>query len=226
VAQSQSYAAILKLSMPMFLANSIYLANQWIDTLMLGSLRGNEETGIYTVAMRIANVLGIILISVNSTTASKISRFYHQGNTSKFHNVIRTNSKIIFYTTTPILLLLCIGRDFLLSIFGAEYIAASFPILFLILGQYFAAISGSVGIILKLTGKHIAYQNIIIVSTIINILLNYLLIPSLGILGAAIATSTSTIALNLIAGVVVKKQYFIYTIYPLELIIKLFGEKH
>ena len=57
--------------------------------------------------------------------------------------------------------------------------------------------SGSVGVILNMTGKEKVFRNILSIALVINITLNILLITKFGIEGAAIASATSMIFWNL-----------------------------
>ena len=85
-----------------------------------------------------------------------------------------------------------------------------------------SAFSGSVGNLLQMTGKQFVFMKILIVGAIINIGLNYLLIPAdnpfselgiSGINGAAVASMCSIIFWNLSMVLVVKKQFGFLTVY-------------
>ena len=84
-------------------------------------------------------------------------------------------------------------------------------------GQLFAAFSGSTVILMNMTGKEKAVLYLLIISVVINLLLNYYLIPVLGINGAAFATSFSTILLNLLAVISIYRYtgFLTYPIFPL-----------
>ena len=67
--------------------------------------------------------------------------------------------------------------------------------------------SGSVGIILNMTGKEKIFRNILSIALVIKVTLNLLLIPRFGIEGAAIASATSMIFWNLYSVYYVYREY-------------------
>jgi len=73
--------------------------------------------------------------------------------------------------------------------------------------------SGSVGVIMQMTGHQKVYQNIVLIALILNIVLNFTLIPLYGILGAAIATVVSISSWNIIGAVYLKQKLNIRSYY-------------
>ena len=67
-----------------------------------------------------------------------------------------------------------------------------------------------------MTGKEISVRNILLGSVFFNIVFNYIMIPIYGINGAAIATASSTILWNLLAVIVLYRNYG-FTPYPINL---------
>jgi O-antigen/teichoic acid export membrane protein len=65
-------------------------------------------------------------------------------------------------------------------------------------GQFISSISGSVGFILNMTGKQNILQLTALISVVLNVTLNFMLIPMYGIGGAAISTAIAGILWNLL----------------------------
>ena len=101
--------------------------------------------------------------------------------------------------TFPVIVGLAILAMFLLGIFGENYDSATTSLRILLVGQLINALCGSVGVYLNMTKKQKVFQFILISALLINIVLNYILIPRYGMNGAAIATSTCMILWNLTA---------------------------
>ena len=88
--------------------------------------------------------------------------------------------------------------SYLLSFFGSEF-SKGYPVLLILLaGQTINAFSGSVGLIMTLTGHHVKAARIFGLSAVLNILFNAILIPYFGIIGAAIATAVTTALWNIV----------------------------
>ena len=63
-----------------------------------------------------------------------------------------------------------------------------------------------------MTGKQKTFQNIITISTIINIVLNFILIPNYGLIGAAISNVISICLWNFVSMIYVYKYYNVVTL--------------
>ena len=66
---------------------------------------------------------------------------------------------------------------------------------------------------MQMTGNQHLFQNIHLVAAILNVLLNYILIPISGIQGAAIASFFSVVFWNTIMVIIVKRKFGFITIY-------------
>lgn len=183
--------AILSVSFPMLLSSSMFLIMQWTDTIMLGMFRTGAEVGIYTVALRVAALTSISLFAVNSIAAPKFAEFYGSGDMKGLEKTVRHSTKMIFWSSLPVLVVLFLFPSLILGIFGPEFKTGVYALLILAVGQFVNAFSGSVGYILQMTGRQKAFQNIILVAAVINIALNAALIPRYGINGAAFASMVS-----------------------------------
>ena len=194
-------------SYPMMLSSSILLLMAWVDTLILGVYTSETDVGVFNVALKLALVTSIVIESVNSIVAPKISETYNNNLFKKFNVIVKQSTRIIFFTSLPIFILLLIFPEFLLSFFGSDFLSAKNTLMILLVGQIFNSSCGSVGLILQMTGKQKIVQNVLFFSLILNIVLNFILIPKFGYKGAAIASSSSIIFWNLILVFYVKKYY-------------------
>jgi O-antigen/teichoic acid export membrane protein len=190
---------ILDVSLPMLMTASFYLIMGHTDKIMIGIYRTTAEVGIYDVALKLATITSFTLAAINAIVAPKFAELHYQSKMEELKHVVRFSSKLIFWTSAPILIAYLIFPDFFMSIFGKGFIAGKRALILLAIGQFINAISGSVGFFLNMTGRQAILRNIIFVAAIINIVLNIALVPPLGITGAAIATTVSMGFWNLVA---------------------------
>ena len=80
------------------------------------------------------------------------------------------------------------------------------PMVILIGGTAVSALSGSVGFLMVMTKHQKEASVIITVSAVLNVVLNVLLIPRLGLVGAAVSTAATTVLWNLIMLVFVQRR--------------------
>ena len=217
---------IFNQSLPMMVSSSVLLLMSWTDSLMIGALTEGDykETavGIYNAAVKVALSATLIMSAVNSIVAPKISESYNNNRIKEFKLTIFNSTKLIFYTTLPILLIIFLFPGFILSLFGDQFAVPSAIAALLILtsSQAVNALSGSVGTILNMTGKQKVYGNILLVALAINIILNFILIDKnnyglelgiSGIEGAAVASATSLIFWNIYSVIYIYKKYNVVT---------------
>jgi len=95
-------------------------------------------------------------------------------------------------------IILAIFGKFALSLFGPEFVVTYVPLLILLCGRIVCALAGPVGLLMTMTAHQNLAGTIIAISTVINIALNICLIPSLGLIGAAISTAFSVSLGNIV----------------------------
>ena len=186
---------------------------QWIDIIILGYFETSNTVGIYSVVMKISLFSSVILFSINSIVASEFSRLYSLDKMVDLRVLIKKSSKIIFFITIPVLILIVYFSKSILGYFGYEFIMANKTLYILVAGQFINVLCGSVGYILMMTEKQNIFKNIMIFSTCVNIILNIVLIPKYSINGAAIASSISLILWNVISFSYIYRKYNISTIW-------------
>lgn len=213
IISSINYKTLLSISTPMLLSSSLAFIMQWTDTIMLGMFRTEAEVGIYAVALKVSMITSLTLFAINSIAAPKFAEFYGKGDIEGLGKVAQQSTKLIFWTSFPVLLIFFIFPSFILGIFGEEFKAGAVALIILTFGQFVNAISGSVGLILQMSGKQNIFQNIIVTAAIINIFLNSLFIPKFGIIGAAFASMLSMVFWNISSLVYIKKYFGFYIIY-------------
>jgi len=191
-----SYYQIFVRSYPMALSAIAYFIMQSVDIIILTAYEGFESIAYYSVAVKLATVTALALMSVNIVVAPKIAEIYSTNNFEKLNKLINDSARIIFIISIPVLILLFVFSDFMLGLFGANYVLAKEALLLLLCGQFFSSLCGPGAIYLNMTGKQKKLNTILILGLGINVVLNLMLIPIYGIEGAAAATLISMIFWN------------------------------
>ncbi len=211
---------LMHYSFPMLATSSFIFIMGWTDTLMLGYYNDKVDVGVYNVVIRIARIAIIAITSINLVLAPKISELYGNSQLDEMKQLITKSTKLIFIITVPLVIVIMVANKLVLSIFGEEFLIGGTALIIVMMSQLFNAISGSSGQVMNMTGNHKKLRNFTIYSGILNISLNFLLIPLYGIIGAAIATASSIIVLNLSSAIFVKRKLGIVTYFNPFLFIK------
>ncbi|MBL0339637.1 MAG: polysaccharide biosynthesis C-terminal domain-containing protein [Bacteroidetes bacterium] len=202
---------MLEHSLPMMLAASLLLISGWLNTIMLGIWSTESDVGIYSVILKISTLSTFVLMSINSIAAPRFAQLHAKGNKEGLNKYVGQISKVIFFTSIPIFIFIILFRDWLLGLFGEEFVVGSQALLITMLGQFFNVFAGSVGAILNMTGHQKAFRNILGISTIINVIACIIFIPLFGLLGSAIAGMIFMGCWNLISMLYIQLKFNIRT---------------
>lgn len=186
----------LRVAVPLFLIAGMQILITRLDIIMLGGVIGREQAGIYAAASRISDVVVFALASANSIVAPMIAGMYAKNDMQGLQKVMTSLAKGIFIFTIPLVVFIGIMGTTILGIFGPAYQAAYVPLIILVIGQMINALSGPVGFLMGMTGHQQQSLYIFSVATVLNIVLNLILIPSHGMFGAALATGITTVLWN------------------------------
>lgn len=205
-----NYWNIIKFSLPLLFAGILSVLINKTDTLMIGYLLTDADVGIYNIALKIARLSSFSLIAFNNMFAPIISSLYHENKISKLADMYKVITKWVVTFNLIAFSLVFIFRTEIMRIFGPEFIMGSKTLVLISLGQLVNAGVGAAGYINIMTGnqQYNLYTNII--SLILNITLNYTLIPIMGIEGAAIASFVSIGITNLMRLFFVYKEHKIH----------------
>ena len=184
-------------ALPLLFNDSAFVLLAQTDTLMTGAILGTFEAGIYSAAFKTAAGVSFMLMGVNAIAAPMFATLHTQGDYQGLQKLTSTVSRWMFYPTLIFALLLIFFGDRVLGLFGTEFIAARWSMTILILGQLVNVGAGSVGYLMEMTGHHRQCAFVLGCSAVLNLILNAILIPLLGILGAAIATATTMALWNI-----------------------------
>jgi O-antigen/teichoic acid export membrane protein len=186
----------------------------WTDTFILGLFRTAEEVGIYAAAQKTALLTGLIFTSFHAIFAPIASEFFSENKHRELDSLYKTVSKWIFALTLPLSSLLLLFPDGILNLFGKDYSHGAPALIILALGWLFHSTAATSGIVLTMSGRsrlHLLNFSFLLIT---NVLLNLLLVPKFGLLGAAIATSASAVMVDIVTVLEVR---FILKMFPLHI---------
>jgi O-antigen/teichoic acid export membrane protein len=192
----QLRAEWMTVSVPMLLISGANLLLQQTDIVMLGAMASKEQAGIYAVASRISALAVFGLAAANGIVAPLISSYYAQNRTDALRRLLALSAHGVFAFSLLVSVALWLAGPALLGMFGSEFVAGYAATSVLLVGQVINAGCGSVGFLMTMTKHQVAAAWILVMGAAINVVLNYVLIPPYGLLGAAWATAVSMVLWN------------------------------
>lgn len=186
----------------------------WIDSFMIGIFINAEELGIYHAAIPIALLLTFPLDIFRQLFFPLVTKEYSKGNINSVKELSKQVEKWVFVITTPFLILFVVFPGVFINLFfGSEYLLAENALRFLSIGVLFTSLFGISEDLLSIKGKSKLILLDILIGALLNIILNFILVPLYGISGAGFATMISLIILNLLFFI---QSYKYFTINPFQ----------
>lgn len=169
-----------------------------IDSLMLGS-RSFADAGIYTIALNISTALAVPFRALYKTAYPLIAEYWKEGATDKMLDFYRRTTRLNTALGAYLALGIGLNLPFIYSlIHRPAYAAGTVAVLLLLAGRLTDGITGVNGIIV-VTSPRYRYDllfNVGLSGLIIG--LNALLIPRLGLTGAALSNALALASINLL----------------------------
>lgn len=185
--------------LPLSFIAGMQVINREADIVMLGLLAGNEDVGIYRVAVQGAMLVSFTLTAINLVISPQITRLYQSGDLERLQLMVTWSTRVVLATALPVAVMLGLfGKPILTFMFGESYADGHLALAILCFGQVVNVAMGSVINLLNMTGHEQETAKGVLVAAVSNILLNFALIPLFGIEGAASATAISLIMWNVL----------------------------
>jgi O-antigen/teichoic acid export membrane protein len=207
---------MLKFGAQIFGANAINMINYQADIILIGFFLTATDVGYYAVAVGLSKFFWIIPQAIQTITYPATSEYWSNNNHSALQTMI---DKSIKYSTC-ILLPIGLGvgffaKDIITLIFSEGFIYAVLPLQILLVGTIInGAMQRPIGSILYSIELPELNLRIFASAAIANIILNLLLIPYLGIAGAAIATTISFLLITFLILLYTTKKVRVSINYP------------
>ena len=189
-----SLKELLRYSIPMAFSQFVFRLNAWMDIVMLGWLASDTDVGIYRIAVSLAMICSLPIHAIITIFNPIIVELVNKHDYEKLNGLLKLVTKWLLLFNLPVLMTFYLIPDIILMFFDKAYAPSRYPLEILVMGQLVWSACSIAMRLIPMSGY--ALLNLLngIIAGLLNIGLNYLLIPKYGSIGAAIATS-STLAL-------------------------------
>ena len=197
----------LRALLPFSFLGAASIITQKTDIVMLGWLTTASDVGVYNVVVQGSMLVSFGFTAMNSVLAPTIARLFVQEDMVRLQRLLSVSSIAILAIAVLVLgVLAAFGKPLLTTVFGQEFERGYAALLILGVGQLVNASVGSVGTFLSMTRHENDTLRAIVVAAIVNVVLNGVMIPLYGMVGAAVATMSSTVLWNIMMSVSVYKR--------------------
>lgn len=192
---------------PLMLASISGIILATVDRYMLSSMSGLENTAIYSLGYRIANTLKTIITTSLTMALSPLKMQYiNKPNNQRFYSKINTYTAFIFIL--GLLGVSLFSLEIIKTFTGSEAYWEAYSIIPIIsYSLFFGLLKDNTLIGLSITKRTKIIGTSIFITSLLNITLNYFLIPIWGIYGASSATLFSQLFFFLFISISSQKAY-------------------
>jgi len=182
-----------------------------IDTIMLRYLKDSSQVGIYYLAERDASALFFFQYIMSIIISPSIARLNIRDEKDKLQRVISRMVRWVMLFSLPAFVVMVAFSKPIIMLSGGEFLPGQTALIIICIGHIIDVAFGPVLNFVLMTGYE-KYNTIAMAISIgMNIVLNLLLTPRMGITGTAIAAASSTVFWNLYLFIIIYKKTGIRT---------------
>jgi O-antigen/teichoic acid export membrane protein len=178
--------------------NVVMAANAQVGTILLGALNGAADAGVFNVASRTTTFISFIMLAATYPLMPLVARLYAAGELRELQHIVVRTARVVLLFAAPTGLVLVIFGPTILSLFGAGFGDGATAVRILAIGELVNVLTGFGGLVLVMTGHEKDLARSVALGAVLNLGLTVLLIPIVGIDGAAIGTATGLVCSNLL----------------------------
>lgn len=204
--RSYRFGAWLKISLPLLVILFCELLLQNTDVLVISRFMSPTDVAIYYAAGKTMALIMFVHYAVGSAVANRFATLNARGDKEGLRAFVRDAVNWTFWPSLACaVLILALGKP-LLWLFGPQF-DGGYPVMcILVVGFLFRSSMGPAEYLLNMLGEQALCATVLFAAAVLNIALNFALVPAFGLIGAASATSISLVMLALMNSVVVWRR--------------------
>lgn len=166
----------------------------WLDIALIGYFLTRSDVGVYEVAWKVSVVVLIMSRALARSLFPVVSRLIEENRTREIEALIPKAMTVSLYLVIPACVgALLLGEEVLQVVFGPEYSESALVLVVLVAATVPEALQQVVGRTLLGLDRPELAARATGVAVLLNVVLNLLLIPSIGLIGAALATTVASL---------------------------------
>jgi len=176
-------------SWPLAVGSSFFLLLSNVDVLMIGYFMDPRSVGLYRAIQPLRQITTFVLASFTFLFLPLATQYYDNGELDALDQFYTISTKwVVTATFPPVLVFTLFAPDVVRVFFTAEYVPAAPALAVLTAGLFVRAIVGLNGDMAKAIDRPKIELYAVAIAVAVNVVLNVLLIPEYGIVGAAVGT--------------------------------------
>ena len=185
----------------------LYIIHTRIDIVILGLFQMPEEQiAFYNAALKLSDIALLPFAVLYTVTAPMYSKLYAANQRAELQLFFTRTTRLAFVVVSAILIILVLGGEWFLSLFGDSFKEGYNVLCVLCLAKFIHVFTGPVNYLLMMVDFEKEAAWTLLASVIITIILHVLWIPQNGIVGAAFATLVGLFCFEILVGYISYKK--------------------
>ncbi|BDD86887.1 flippase [Desulfofustis limnaeus] len=193
---------LLKSSWPLLLSGIAVMIYMKIDQIMLGQMIGDEAVGIYSAAVRISEIWYFVPMAIVASVFPAILEAKNRGEKQYYDRLQHLYDLMVWLAIAVALPMTFLSTAIVTLLFGDAYTQAGSVLAIHIWAAIFVFLGVASGKWFLIENRQIFSLQRAVFGAIVNVVLNLIMIPKFGVLGAAWATVFSQATASMLADLV------------------------
>jgi len=202
---------LIKRAIPFLGLNIFNLLDTRISIFLLGWLIDTSSVAIYSVVSKSTSLLSFGLIAFSQPIVRIVLQRHLVNDKLGMQRIVSQGAKLLAFIALPLALFFIIFGKWYLHLFSEEYVMGYVPLIILVIGELINVGTGIVGNFLAQLNYERLVSKVVVLSLVINIIIGLIAIPRYGVIGAAIAESSSMVIRNISLCIIAYKKTGINT---------------
>ena len=182
-----------KVSLPILMVEGFYLLLTSTDILVLQQFREPGDVAIYYAAAKTLTLIAFVHFAVSAAVAHRFSKYHVENDRESLRQILTDSIRWTFWASLAACIVILAMGPLLLWLFGPEFTGGFHLMCILAVGLMARASVGPIERLLNMLGEQSCCAAVYAAAFALNLVLCVLLIPRIGVEGAAVSTATALI---------------------------------
>jgi O-antigen/teichoic acid export membrane protein len=195
-------------SSPSLAASAVFSA--WIqsaDSLFLGHFGTSKDVGQYAAILMVAQLIGLLGEALGQTLAARIALYFRSNDLAAVENLLADNARRTALLSAPLFAVVFFWGNRIDLVLGPSFVVDFFVVALVAARIFLRTIFGHSGLALSMTGWHVRETVLLGCGLLFSLLICTILVPRYGQLGAALASFTTLVGIDLVRYAVVRTMF-------------------
>jgi O-antigen/teichoic acid export membrane protein len=185
-------------AVPLLLLNLFMAANAQVGTIMLGALGNARDAGVFNVAFRVTTFISFVMLAATYPLSPTVARLHIAGERNRIQATVVRTARLVLLGSIPVAIVLVVFPAQVLSLFGSGFGGGAAAVRIMAAGDLVNVVTGFGGLVLVMSGRESDLARGVALGAMLNLGLAAVLVPMLGVNGAALATAAGLAAANVL----------------------------